>query len=169
MSITKIGTDKTQWYAVFSDQQTKEYKNKEDALNANGIFVIEDIFKNYDKVDYWWKLSNFRFYDNNGNLIQLSEGNWKIVEINEIQRRSSILEVEFTFEDPQKVIQVHKFSRNASGRARFCKIFEAIEYIKQRSTFSSWKEYKLFLENQQLKDEILLLKDQIQNLNSNKE
>jgi hypothetical protein len=159
--LTKVGTDKTQWYTVFNDKTYKEYFTKEDALkecSKNGLFIVEDIFRDFCKADYWWKISNFKFYDKNGKEILVSVGSWKIVEINEIYRKSNRFEVEFTFQDPQKEIKRHKFSDKSQGSLRFCKLFEAIDYLKEREKFSSWKEYSLYKENQKLKSELEELK-----------
>lgn len=164
----KIGTQGLQWYAVFSNHEYKEFSSKEDAIKADALFVVEDIYKGFEQADYWWKLSDFKFYNNIAEEITLSEGKWNIIKINEISRKSYVFEVEFTFQDPLKELRKHKFSPNASGYDRFCKIFEALEYLKIRASFNSWKEYDLQNQNEYLRSQILLLKQEIENIKNHK-
>jgi hypothetical protein len=160
----KIGRE-DKWFALYSNGDYKEVLNKDEAIKQKPRFVVKDVYKDVFEGATTWRISDFIFYDLKGAETVIEEGNWSIININESFRRSMMNQTEITIQDPLNEIRCIKLSEVADGYNRFCKIFEAINYLYARASYNSWKEYELSVQNKLLKVQLDRLN---QELDSNK-
>lgn len=155
------------WFALYSNGNYKEFLNKEEAMKQKPLFVVKDVYKDVFEGVTTWRISDFIFYDSKGVETLIEEGNWRIIKINESFRRSMKNQTEITIQDPQNEIKCIQLNEAADGFNRFCKIYEAINFLYARASYNSWKEYELSIQNNILKVQVDKLNQELASTRKN--
>ena len=162
---------KTRFFAILKDRTFAEFRDFDsiEITKSNIWLLIRDEFKGLKKPvgGFDWRISNYIFLTPDGEVIKYEFNNWRIEEIDINYVSSNRIGFDIVISDPKNRIRRMKDNFNQNRRYEYWDtrdlgiVLQSIEKFHSVSIYSSWEEYDLKIElnnllkeNERLKDEI---------------